>query len=228
MATLTKVATRLQDLYFQDYPDRKEFIDMSDFKFHCAAVYSNMLDQMYQVFRKSNKQETGFANVELSAQWLYHEVIDKLQQDELSGRYYIETTFPIFGFMYDAFGNGLNGIRPYGNNKCNLKKISNQEIRFEDIIPTTSDIYYYLEGNNRIDFLKKPPMPLSPYYIPLVSAEYEDCVLSDNIVEDVIKEAYKIMLSARNGVVIPEADDGNRNIVQGQQVNPELTKAQKV
>ena len=228
MATLTEIASKAQDLYFQDYADRKEFFDLKDFKFHCAAKYSEMLNALYQAARKDNKAESGFSSVEIPAQWLITQKIeeDKLFFDAMQKRWYCETTWPIFSFDFDSFGNGLNGIRPYGSS-CNLKKISNQEIRFADIIPQTPDIYYFLENKKRIDFLKKPTLPISVYYIPQVLGADDQCVMSDNIVSEVIQATLQLMFGAKQGMpVIKETDDDNRNSVMQQQVNPTVTKAQ--
>lgn len=227
MADLITVASRVQDLYFQNYPDRVSFWTLADFKYHVAAKYSAMLNTLFQAARVANKQESGFSNVEINAQWLVTQKISDLKYDEEQKKTYVETNHNIFSFDFDSWGNGLNGIRPYGNNNCNLKKISNQELRFYDIAPTTPDIYYYLEGKNRVYFLKKPTLPLSLFYIPEVLGANDNCVLSDNAVPDVITETLKMMFAAKQGNIIPEADDGNKNDILQQQVNPQLTKAQQ-
>lgn len=236
MANLIEIASRASDLYFQDYPDRKAFFDEDDFKYHIAAKYSEMLNTLYQAARKDNKAETGFSSVEISAQWLIQQKVvaesptadqSQLKYDEENLRWYAETNHNIFSFDFDAFGNGLNGIRPYGNS-CNLKKISNQEIRFHDIIPTTPDIYYFLEGKNRIDFLKKPTLPLSVYYIPEVLGSDDSCIISDAMVPALITATLQLMFGAKQGNVVSQADDGNKNEVLPQQVNPALNKVQQV
>jgi hypothetical protein len=228
MAKLSDIASYAQDLFFQDYADRKEFFDLEDFKYHCAAKYSEMLNILYQAARKENKQETGFSSVEIPSQWLITQKIEeeKLFFDKQQGRWYCETTYPIFSFDFDSFGNGLNGIRPYGSS-CNLKKISNQEIRFYDVIPQTPDIYYFLENAIRIDFLKKPNLPILVYYIPQVLGSNDQCVMSDNIVSAVIQATLELMFGSKQGMpVIKESDDGNRNSVMPQQINPTVTKSQ--
>lgn len=229
MATLVEIASRAQDLYYQDYPDRKAFFNIKTFRYHAATKYSALLNAMFQAMRKDNKIETGFSNVEINAQWLITQKVsdDGLKYDEEQKRFYVQADQNVFSFDFDSWGNGLNGVRPYGSNKCNLKKISNQEIRFDDIIPVTSDIYYYLEGKNKVYFLKKPTLPLSLYYIPEVVGANDNCVLSDNIAAEVITETLKLMFGAKTGNVIQEADDGNQNSIIQQQVNPALTKAQQ-
>lgn len=228
MATLEQIASYAQDQFYQDYPDRKDFFVLKDFKYHCAAKYSEMLNILYQAARKDNKQEIGFSSVEIPAQWLITQKIegDKLCFDDHQKRWYCETTFPIFSFDFDSFGNGLNGIRPY-DNSCNLKKISNQEIRFADVIPQTPDIYYFLENAKRIDFLKKPTLPLSVYYIPQVLGSNDQCVMSDNIVSAVIEVTLQLMFGAKQGMPIrPASDDGNPNVELANQRNPALSKLQ--
>ncbi len=70
MAKLQEIASRARDLFNQDYADRNEFFDLDDFKFHCAAKYSSLLNSLFQISRKENKIETGYSNVEINAQWL--------------------------------------------------------------------------------------------------------------------------------------------------------------
>ncbi len=230
MAKLIEVASRAMDLYYQDYADRKAFFNIRAFQFHAATKYSTLLNTLFQVWRKENKADTGFSNVEINAQWLVTQKVkdDGLKFDDEQKRWFVESDHNIFSFDFDSWGNGLNGVRPYGGNNCNLKKVSNQEIRFYDVIPITPDIYYFLEGKNRVYFLKKPTLPLSLYYIPEVVGSNDNCVLSDNIVAEVITETLKLMFGAKSGNVIQESDDGNRNAIIQQQVNPALTKVQQM
>jgi hypothetical protein len=229
MAKLIDIASLAEDLYYQDYAERDKFFDTDDFKYHCASAYSTMLDDEFQAWRKANKMETGFSNVELSAGWLVTQTFKETdaQYDEGNQRWYILLENSIFTFKFDAFGNGLNGIRPYGNS-CNLKKISNQEIRFHDIIPVTPDIYYFVEGKKRIDFLKKPTFPVTSYYIPEVIGNDNNCVISDSMVKPVIMATLQLMFGAKQGNVVHEADDGNKNNVLPQQTNPVLNKVQQL
>lgn len=225
MASLIEVATRIMDLYYQDYTPNDRFLDIADFKFQVATTYSTMLNSMFQQIRKENKLETSFSNVEINTQWLITQAFKEGQWDDVSNRWYIELEHNVFSFDFDAWGNGLNGIRPYGNS-CNLKKISNQEIRFHDIIPQTPDIYYFLERKNRVDFLKKPTFPLTSYYIPEIVGVENDCVMSDNIVPALQKEVLMTMFQAKNGNFIQKLDDQNKNIIPGQQVNPDVPAKQ--
>jgi len=227
VAKLADIASRARDLFNQDYPDRNEFFDEGDFRFHLASIYAKKLNALFQIIRSQNKVESGFSNVEISPQWLYSQNVKKtdIKLDEERQQWYVDASFNIFSFDFDSFGNGLNGIRPYGT-KCNLKKISTQELRFHDIIPTTPDVYYFLEGKRRINFLTNPKSDLTLYYVPEVNAEDDNCTLSDALVPDMIMETLQLMFGAKNGNVVKEANDGNKNDTILQQVNPVLNKVQ--
>ncbi len=228
MATsLEDVALIARDLYNQDYPDRSEFFNLNDFKFHCAAKYSSILNSLYQIARKENKAETGFSVVEINPQWLITQEVPELLHDEAKNLYYFATDFPVFSFDFDTFANGLNQIRSY-KGPCKPKKISTQELPFYDVIPTTPDCYYYLEGKNRVEFLKKPSTPLTLYYIPEVLSADNSCVMSDAIVGELVIATLQLMFGAKNGNVVKEANDGNTNDNIQQQVNPTLNKIQQL
>lgn len=227
MAKLIDVATLAQDLYYQDYASRDRFFDIEDFKYHCAAIYSKLLNSLYQVVRRENKAETGSSSVDINPQWLIEQDVDGAIHDETKDLYYVETSHDIFSFDFDAFGNGLNGVRPYGH-KCNLKKISTQEVRFMDTIPPTSDIYYHLQGKKKIIFSKNPNTNLTLFYIPAIVGSDNNCVMSDNVVTEVIMATLQLMFGAKNGNVIHEADDGNKNLDKQTQSNPVLNKIQQL
>lgn len=223
MANLADIAERAKDLYYQDYAPRTAFFNIEDFKFHASAQYSMMINAMYRKQRAENKAETSFSNVDINPQWLIREAFDKIDVVEATEEYSVTTKFPVFSFDFDAFANGLNEVRPY-NRKCSLKKISTNELRFQDILPVTSDIYYHLEGSNKIIFLKNPKPPITAYYIPQVLASEDSSVIPDSIVPDIIKTVLDLMFGAKKGNVIQESNDGNENPTLQGQTNNTLLK----
>ncbi len=226
MASLEEVAARARDLYNQDYPDRSEFFLLDDFKYHAAAKYSSILNSLYQIARKENKAESGFSSVEINPQWLIQQEVAEITHDEDKNLYYFTADYNVFSFDFDTFANGLNQIRSY-NGPCKPKKISTQELPFYDIMPTTPDCYYYLDGKNKVIFLKKPSLPLTLYYIPEVLGSDNNCVMSDSVAGELIIATLQLMFGAKNGNVVKEANDGNTNDTVQQQVNPALNKVQQ-
>jgi len=223
MATsLKQAAARAMDLYYQDYAPRDSFFDVPDFKFHFASVYSDLFDADFQMFRKMTRQETGFSNVEITAQWLVKEKV-KVEISEHEPVYYATPSSCVFGFGYDAFSYSLDSVRPASPCGCRLQKISRDEVPYLDIAPTTSLCYYWLEANNKISFLNDVKEVFISY-IPSVDANNDDCVISDLIVSKAIRATLDIMFKSKNGNVIDVVNDGNSNPTAQNQQNPALNK----
>lgn len=218
---LSVAAQMTMDLFYQDFTDRDDFFGIDDFKFHIATWYSSALDNMFQGFRKMGKQETGFANPEISSAWMITESFE-VQVNENDGTFFAETQSPIYSFNFDGFGYALQSVR---SAKCSPNKVSNDEWRFMDIMPATNKCYFTIEGDRKVIFsqnLQKGTFT----YIPQVSMDNDDSLLSDSILPEVIKNVLQIMLGAKNGNVVHQVNDGNPNSVIGQQVNPQLKNAQ--
>lgn len=228
MATLSEAAQRAMDLYYQDYAPRDKFLDIDDYKYQIAINYSAMLNALYQKMRADNKKEEGWGNVENSASWLIEETL-KVGYDEDKERYSARTSQSIFSFDFDGTGNALQGIHGVSKDSPKFRKISLNERRFLHVIPLTNKVYYYLNNDKEIVFggkIKKD-QEIAVQYIPKVVGSSDDCVLSDNIIADVITRTLTLMFGAKNSNIIQESNDGNKNLVLGQQVNPNLTKAQQ-
>lgn len=223
--SLTQLAEKAQDQYYQDYAPRDKFFDLDDFKFHAATYYSAALNLLYQAARRENKAQDGFANMEIPAAWLITERLP-VQKDE-DGRYFIKPTFDVFSFDYDAFANGLNGLRSTGKG-CNGKtfeliKISNNDPRFLQLMPETGIVFYFLAPNNKIT-LTQDIKEGELWYIPRVVDNDSTCVLSDNIAADVIMKTLTMMFGAKNGNLIQQSNDGNKNLNPQTQDNPVLNR----
>lgn len=224
---LKTLANRVQDLYYQDYAPDESFFETYDFKFHCAAVYSDILDKMFQLMRKEGKVENGFSNVEISANWLVKEEIE-LQQDPVTKLWYATTSSKIFGFGFDEFSYALDQVKRIGDcksKKCRLQKLSRNEVPYLDLSAATSLCYFWQDGGDRITFTDNVGKVLVPY-VPIVDADNDNNVLSDIIASDVIKAVYTLMVAARNGTVIDESNDSNKNTTAQNQQNPQLNKVQ--
>ncbi len=224
---LKALANRVQDLYYQDFAPDESFFETYDFKFHCAAVYSDMLDKMFQAMRKEGKVNDGFSNVEISPNWLVKEELE-LKQDPVTKLYQATTSSKIFGFGFDEFAYALDQVRLIGDcksKKCRLQKLSRNEVPYLDLTTATSLCYYWQESGDSIVFTEGIGKVLVPY-VPIVDADNDNCVLSDNIAAEVIKAVYTLMVAARNGTVIDESNDSNKNTTQQNQQNPQLNKIQ--
>lgn len=226
--SLKTAAARAQDLYYQDYAPRDAFFDVADFKFHFATIYTAMFDAIFQQVRKAGKAEDGFSNAEITSAWLVTETLE-IKESNYPGLFYANPTSGVFAFGWDEFSYSLESAIPLGeckHGKCKLQKISTDEAAYLDIAPTTSLVFYWLAAENSIVFSGNVGKVLVSY-IPSVDPKKDNCVLSDNIVADVIKATLDIMFKSKNGNVIDQSNDGNKNQVLPQQVDPKLTKIQQ-
>jgi len=224
MATKLQYAAQMaMDLYYQDYAPRDAFFDMESFMFQFAITYSSMLDAEFQAQRLMGRQETGFANIEISSAWLVEEILTT-QYVKSKDKVCLYTSNPVYSFKWDSTGNALQGIRPVSG-KNRYRKISLNEIRFDHILPTNSFILYYLNNGKEIEFINGiPDQEVIAKYVPALVGNDLDCVLADGMAEAVIKETLTVMFGAKNGNVVQMANDGNPNAVMPQQVNPDLNK----
>lgn len=223
--TLKDAAQMAMDLFYQDYAPRDAFFSLPQFKFMFATTYSDMLDKEFQAMRVAGKQETGFANIEISSGWLIEEIITTVYNEDKQ-KVIAFTSQKVFAFRWDATGNALQGLRPVKGWDNEYRKISLNELRFIHTLPTTGFTYYYLNNGREIEFVYgKPNTELIVKYVPVVTYDNDNCLLADGIVMPVIKETLNIMFGAKKETIIQTADDGNKNTIMPQQVNPALKSA---
>lgn len=221
--SLLDAAQMLFDKYEQDYATRDSFFELEDFARSIIVKYSLVLEQLYQEARKNNKIDTGYNNVEISPAWCISEDQD-VQKDDDSEYFYIDLKQPIFAFNYDAFTNMLQSVH---SRSVECRKISTQEIKNLDIIPPMNVSYFWVEGVKRVRFANKDPKKVNVKYVPALSIDNDDNFLSQSILGMIQDDVIKGFREARDGVTINEANDGNKNAVLGQQVNPALNKVQQ-
>lgn len=225
MATLVQAAQRAMDLYYQDYVPNDKFLDLDDFKYHIATLYSKMLNDMYQVERRANKQMEGFSNTEIPAAWMVEEVL-VIDKENSEGDLIAETAHPVFAFDWDSSANALQGVHRAGNGPhCVYRKISLNERRFRGIIPPVSKILFYLNKPQEIVFWgARKGATIKVQYVPAVVEEENDCILSDNIMSTVIVQVLDLFFKSKNGNFVQELDDQNRTLLPQQQANPTIPK----
>lgn len=221
MATLIEIATRIQDLYEQNYTPNDRFLDIDDFKFQVATTYSAMLNTAYGLERSKNKLTDGFSNIEIPAAWLVEEVITLKADSVKNDQHYATLKHPVFSFDWDNAANGLQGVHSAGTHHCLYRKISLNERRFRQIIPPISAILFFLNSSSKLVFWGgKEGAEALIQYVPKVVGEENDCLLSDNIVPILMDTVLDRMFKAKNGNFIQKLDNQNPNVVPGQQTDP--------
>lgn len=225
--TLKQASGMAMDQFFQDYAPRDSFFDEIDFRAHFAAIYSNMLDAEFQQIRKENKALDGFSAVEMSSQWLVRETLQV--QKKSDGRCYAKLASNLFSFNFDAFNYALDKIRSAAtadcDKRCTIIHISADESKFLDVSPAASVVYAWVAACNEIE-LSGEACSLEVQYVPAVDPTNPGCIISAAIADRVITATLQRFFASRNGTVVDETNDGNKNNVIDQQTNPINKKIQ--
>lgn len=220
---LKDVASAAEDLFYQDYAPRDKFFDTSDFALHFAVIYADMLNEEFQDIRKRNKAEEGFANIEIPASWMITERLT-LSLDAENNRHTAETAYPIFTFRWDSSQYALQGIHSIGSHHCVYRKISLNERRFRQVLPEISKVLFFVNSEKQIVFWGgKDGAVVETQYIPEVDLDDDDCLIANGLASKVIDKTLQRMFGAKNGNVIDENNDSNKNAVLPQQINPTTT-----
>lgn len=225
MALLIEVATRIYDLFNQNYAPNDRFIDIDDVKFHVATTYSTMLNTAFQQQRKENKQMDGFSNIEISSMWMVSNELP-IEYDEERDDFFIKLKQPVYSLDWDTSASALHGIHSIGGKHQLYRKIGLIERRFRQVIPPNTAIFYYLKTAEEIRLWNEPPggRPIKGaivevQYIPVIVGQDNDCKLSDNIIAPLIEQVLALLFKAKSGNFIQKLDDQNPN-TPTPQVNP--------
>lgn len=223
--TLDIVAQDAMDLFYQDYAPRDSFFDLPAFKRYFAQVYADLFDSIFQQFRKEGKQYEGFANVEMTANWIVKETVTV---EGIEGDWYAKPTSCIFGFGYDSFSYALDNIKTntkcHGEKPCTIIKLSSDEARFLDVSQLTGVAYAWLSAENKISITNNVK-EVTIWYVPSVDADNGNCIVSQTIVAKCIRTTLDLMFGARNGTIVDETNDSNKVTTAQSQSNPTLNRA---
>ena len=224
MATLIEAATRIMDLYYQNYAPNDKFLDIDDFKYQVAITYATILNNLYQPERKYNKQTEGFSNIEIPAAWLVTDDNLVIEYDDTNDRYFTKLHHEVFSFDFDNTANALMGVHKRGKGPhCVYRKISLNERRFRQIIPPAGVVFFYLNTPTEIVFWgAKKGATIESQYVPRVVEQENDCILSDNIISTLTPIVLDVMFKSKNGNFIDKIDDQNPNVNPAQQDNPSV------
>lgn len=222
MANIKEVASRVENLYFQDYAETSEFFDAGDFAFYCGAAYADLLGQEYRLEYNRMIAEGVSDIVGFSSDWLKTETL-KRQTDKENG-YYIDLSQPILSLPYDKQNSSIQNIYPAD------KKFKGEYIRgsvdntWEDeYLPLTKKVFWSLLGN-RIYLttnMGEPPSLSKVVYVPGIS---DDLDIPDARVWAVITNTIEMMRKAAANYVVSETADQNSNKLPQTDVDKNLIK----
>ena len=216
--TIGVLAQGIMDQYYQDFASVESFFSIDDFIRFCISAYSGLLDKEFKLSRRESKMETGYSAPQINPSFLVYE---KKDMQAIDGEFIVQLSNNVFIFPFDNFTYAIQSVKANGKS---LQKVSIDELDFVDIVPVTCNVYYSLIGADKIKFTENISTPITVGYVPALSPENPNQIISDALAEDVRKMVLSMAFAAKNGNVVDEVEDYNKNAVIQQQVNPSLNK----
>lgn len=206
------VATMVMDAYYGDFRGNDDFFEDEHFQFVTRAAYGKLLDAELKEARALAKLEQGYYVIDVSQDWLIIETVKftKKTGDVWEGKLK-QVPFP---FAYDKMGYGVQTLMPVDESGCkDFLRMSPDEVwKFcTNGIPRSSKVFFtVIKDIITLRNVKCNPGEVSVSYVPTLS-DAEDSLISVNKQFDVFTLAVTAMRQARDGMVVDETNNANKN-----------------
>lgn len=206
------VAQYAMDLYLQTYRVSTDFVENSDFEFHCAAAAASFYQQLYEkeyarMRQDGQKEEViSFSNDFLSSQ-----VCDVKFEH---GKRFATLKEDVFSFAYDQSNVGVQNVFCFNPKpEYELERSDVDELWQLKYLPITSRIFWALNGSE-IEIIKKGDcnvQQIKVLYVPEINSNNPEALLPDGIVKPVIDSVVATMRDLGQGKVVKKTMDLNDN-----------------
>ncbi len=210
MANIKEVASRTQNLYFQDYAETSQFWDESDFVFYTGAAYSDLLGQEYRLEYNRMQSEGEVNTISFSHDWLQTVSDLKREKDEIG--FFVKLPTSVMSFPYDKRDCGLQNIFAVSGGRKGQEYVRStiSENWYDEFLPPTKKIFWallrdkiYLTTN-----IGEPPLISKVVYVPGIS---DDLDIPDVRVWAVITNTIEMMRKAAANNIVKETANQNQN-----------------
>ncbi len=210
MATPLKiVGQHVIDLFYQDYKSTSQFWDLEDGIYFAGVAYGDLLGQEYKAEYNQMLALREEGIVQFSHDWLQVEELKLKNGDDGP---YIELANLPMSFPYDKQDVGIQNIFVTGS------KFSGEIVRStiasmwqDKYLPNTTTIFWALL-QNKIYFKSTqaaPPSAFKVVYVPEVNDNLKIPNSRENLI---VQMAVQLMLKAKEGNLVKETNDQNKNV----------------
>lgn len=224
MATPLKIiGQHALDLFLQDYKGTTQFWSVEDTTYFAGVAYAELLSQEYMLVYKSMQQSGEEDIVTFSHDWLQTETI-KVCSDQFDGTFAQLPCEPM-SFPYDKRDIGIQNVFPaLGKFNGELIRSNINTIWMDELLPQTDDIYWSLLKDKLIlKFTRKTPPPaLRVVFVPSVN---ENLLIPDTRANAMIQMTVDLMRKSKDGNLIKETNDQNKNTAPQTEMDRNLIKA---
>lgn len=222
MATPLKiVAQHVIDLFYQDYKSTSQFWDVEDGMYFAGVAYGDLLGQEYMAQYKEMRAMREEGIVQFSHDWLQTE--DLKIKDGEDGPYVELTNLPM-SFPFDKQDVGIQNVFVAGSKfKGEIVRSTIDSIWQDKYLPNTTTIFWALL-QNKIYFKSTqaaPPPAVKVVYVPEVSDNLKIPNSRENMI---VQMAVQLMLKAKEGNLVKEVNDQNKNVAPVTEMDRNLIK----
>jgi len=211
-SSLAYVATLVMDAYYGDLRGNDDYFEEAHFQFVTRAAYGKLLDNEMREARALAKIETGFYVIDVSQDWLIIEQLSFTKKNERTWTAKLkQVPFP---FAFDKMGYGVQSLIPADDCECSdFIRMSPDEYwkLNSNMMPITNKVYYYvIKDEITLKNVRCNPGKVDVSYVPSLS-DAEDSIININKQFDVFTLAVTAMRQARDGAVVDETNNANKN-----------------
>lgn len=215
------VATRIMDLYYQQYRDETSFFDEGDFIFHTGAAIGEVFRQEFALKYNELRQEKQDSVVTLSSDILVEDVLKVVRKD---GEIYAEMEDDVFSFPFDQQNSAIQNVVPVmPRGACELLR-SNMAVQWQNKhVPFTTKVFWWAEPR-KIRFYSPANVTLAEvkvFYVPAISDRMK---VPDAVAKLVRDDVIQSMRAAQQGAIVKTANDLNPNKIIQTEMNLNATK----
>lgn len=210
-STVAYIAGLVMDAYYGDLRGNDDFFEEAHFEFVTRAAYGKLLEAEMKEARALAKLEQGFYIIDVSQDWLIIETVKFTKKGDIWEGKTKQVPFP---FAYDKMGFGVQSLVPIGDSECkDFIRMSPDEVWKLCSLPITSKVFFYvIKDTITLKNVRCNPGEVSVSYVPSLS-DAEDSVISMGKQFDVFTLAVTAMRQARDGAVVDETNNMNKNKV---------------
>jgi hypothetical protein len=199
------LAQDIMDAYYQDFKSHEDFFELDYFVRQVKYVYDELLKAEYERRRQELRQERAAQElfVSFDESWLQRE------EFELEGKTELILKHNIFSFPFNTDNSGVQDLLPLDSN-CIFARTTESGFWKRKYDPTTNEVtWWYVKGNNKIAL--KHTCTAQKAAALYVAEVHDDLDISGSFANAIQTQVLTLMFGAKNGNIINETNDGNKN-----------------
>jgi len=211
MARKSLVATRVMDLYYQQFRTNSDFFNKEDFEYYVGVGYGEVLQLEWDKNYALIKRDEGNSDlVKFDNGWL-KEIEVKVKRDSNTG--WAELPQTVMSFDSDRNNTGIQDVFPVGCTGCGMLVRDTSDIEWQDeYLPVTNKTFFSLQIGRRLRlYNNKGTMPNKIRVVYVPGPDNPDLDIAVVKTGRIIQYTFNLMVQARQGKIVSRVNDRNEN-----------------